>query len=217
MVEYKVVDNATGRHLGPGEVGEIVFRAPHIMNGYYKQQDETVEALNEEGWFRSGDAGYYDSAGSLYIVERLKDLIKCLDCQVTPVDIENLLKTHPLVLEAAVVGIDHPELGEAPTAFVVTEPSARGCISEEELVRLVAGDAGYYDSAGSLYIVERLKDLIKCLDCQVTPVDIENLLKTHPLVLEAAVVGIDHPELGEAPTAFVVTEPSAVGASARRS
>ncbi|KAL1473847.1 hypothetical protein MTO96_038425, partial [Rhipicephalus appendiculatus] len=79
------------------------------------------------------DAGYYDSSGNLYFVERIKDMIKCMDQQVAPAEIETILNQHPLVLEAAVVGIDHPELGEAPTAFVVVEPSARGRVSEEEL------------------------------------------------------------------------------------
>ncbi|KAH6924148.1 hypothetical protein HPB50_012812 [Hyalomma asiaticum] len=144
MVQFKIVDNATGLQLGPGEVGEMTFRAPHTMRGYYKQPEATAEVLDEERWLRSGDAGYYDSSGRLYIVERLKDMIKCLDQQVVPSEIEDLLVKHPLVQEAAVVGIDHPELGEAPTAFVVTKPSDRGCITEEELVRLVAEQTAFH-------------------------------------------------------------------------
>ncbi|KAL1481194.1 hypothetical protein MTO96_002422 [Rhipicephalus appendiculatus] len=138
MVEYKIIDNASGRQLGPYEVGEITFRAPYHMKGYYKRPDETAEVLDDERWLRSGDAGYYDSSGQLYLVERLKDMIKCLDQQLAPAEIETLLTQHPRVLEAAVVGIDNPEFGEAPTAFVVIEPSARGGVTEEELVRLVS-------------------------------------------------------------------------------
>ncbi|KAL1481190.1 hypothetical protein MTO96_002418 [Rhipicephalus appendiculatus] len=140
LVEYKIIDSATGRHLGPCEVGEITFRAPHLMRGYYKRPDETAQVLNEQRWFRSGDAGYYDHSGQLYVVERLKDMIKCLDQQVAPAEIETLLTQHPLVLEAAVVGINNPEFGEAPTAFVVIDPSAKGLVSEEELVQLVSVD-----------------------------------------------------------------------------
>ncbi|KAL3246640.1 hypothetical protein MRX96_057509, partial [Rhipicephalus microplus] len=121
----------------PGEVGEIIFRSPHVMRGYHNRPDATAQVLDEQGWCSSGDAGYYDSYGNLYIVERIKDMIKCMDQQVAPAEIETILNQHPLVREAAVVGIDHPELGEAPTAFVVVEPSARGQVSEEELVQLV--------------------------------------------------------------------------------
>ncbi|KAL1475215.1 hypothetical protein MTO96_037460, partial [Rhipicephalus appendiculatus] len=85
------------------------------------------------------DAGYYDSDGKLYIVERVKDMIKCLDQQVVPAEIEALLSRHPLVVDVAVVGVEHPDFGEAPTAFVVTESSAQGRI-EEELKRIVAGE-----------------------------------------------------------------------------
>ncbi|KAH7939176.1 hypothetical protein HPB52_008046 [Rhipicephalus sanguineus] len=137
--KHQIIDNASGRQLGPCEVGEITFRAPHLMRGYYKRQDETAQVLDDQRWLRSGDAGCYDRSGQLYIVERLKDMIKCLDEQVAPAEIETLLTQHPLVLEAAVVGIDHPEFGEAPTAFVVIEPSAKGLVSEDELVRLVSG------------------------------------------------------------------------------
>ncbi|KAH7939887.1 hypothetical protein HPB52_018833 [Rhipicephalus sanguineus] len=111
----------------------------NVMSGYYKQPDATAQVIDEEGWFRSGDAGYYDHSGQLHVVERLKDMIKCLDQQVAPAEIETLLTQHPLVSEAAVVGIDHPDLGEAPTAFVVVESTAKGRVSEEELVQLVAG------------------------------------------------------------------------------
>ncbi|KAH7946860.1 hypothetical protein HPB52_005212 [Rhipicephalus sanguineus] len=83
----------------------------------------------------AGDAGYRDESGKLHVVERLKDMIKCLDQQLAPAELESLLSQHPLVAEAAVVGIDHPDLGEAPTAFVV----AQGHVEAEELKRLVAG------------------------------------------------------------------------------
>ncbi|KAH6924140.1 hypothetical protein HPB50_012804 [Hyalomma asiaticum] len=104
-----------------------------------------------------GDAGYYDSSGNLYVVERIKDVIKCLDQQVAPAEIETLLSQHPLVLEAAVVGIDHPELGEAPTAFVVLDPSGKGRVSEQDLVRLVAEQISFHKNLhGGVIFVDRL-------------------------------------------------------------
>ncbi|XP_077486764.1 uncharacterized protein LOC144098086 [Amblyomma americanum] len=141
MVEYKIVDSEHGVALGPGDVGEITFRAPSLMRGYHNKPEATAEVIDQYGWFSSGDAGYYDSCGRLYVVERLKDMIKCLDQQVAPAEIESLLAQHPLVMEAAVVGIEHPDFGEAPTAFVVTAPSVQGCVTEEELKRLVAEQA----------------------------------------------------------------------------
>ncbi|XP_050026994.1 uncharacterized protein [Dermacentor andersoni] len=143
MVEYKVVDSYTGKPLGPGETGEIVFRSPHLMRGYHNRPDATAEVIDEHRWFRSGDAGYYDNDGNLYVVERVKDMIKCLDQQVAPAEIEALLSRHPLVLDSAVVGIEHPDFGEAPTAFVVAEPSGKGRI-EEELRQLVSEQAAFH-------------------------------------------------------------------------
>ncbi|XP_037525362.1 uncharacterized protein LOC119402284 [Rhipicephalus sanguineus] len=157
MVECKIVDNASGRQLGPCEVGEITFRGPHVMRGYYKRPEATSQVLNEQQWFRSGDAGYYDRSGQLHVVERLKDMIKCMDQQVAPAEIESLLTQHPLVLEAAVVGIDHLELGEAPTAFVVIKPSARGRVSEEELVRLVSDQTAFHKNLhGGVIFVDQI-------------------------------------------------------------
>ncbi|KAH6923912.1 hypothetical protein HPB50_009423 [Hyalomma asiaticum] len=157
MVEYKIIDNASGRQLGPGEVGEITLRAPNIMRRYHNRPDDTVEVLNDQGWFRSGDAGYYDSCGNLYVVERIKDVIKCLDQQVAPAEIETLLSQHPLVVEAAVVGIDHPEFGEAPTAFVVLDPSGKGRVSEQDLVRLVADQVSFHKNLhGGVIFVDRI-------------------------------------------------------------
>lgn len=136
-VQYKIVDRVTGLPLGAGEVGEITFRGPHLMRGYHNKPEATAEVLDEDGWFRSGDAGYRDDTGKLHVVERLKDMIKCLDQQLAPAELEALLSQHPLVAEAAVVGIDHPDLGEAPTAFVVVE----GRVEAEELKQLVAEQA----------------------------------------------------------------------------
>nr|XP_050047487.2 luciferin 4-monooxygenase-like [Dermacentor andersoni] len=157
MVEYKIVDIVTGGQLGPGEVGEIYFRAPQVMRGYYNRPEATAQVLDPQRWFRSGDAGYYDGSGKLYVVERLKDMIKCLDQQVAPAEIETILMKHPLVLEAAVVGINHPDLGEAPTAFVVIDPSTRGRIDSEDLVRLVAEQTAFHKNLhGGVFFVNQI-------------------------------------------------------------
>ncbi|XP_054922320.1 uncharacterized protein [Dermacentor andersoni] len=149
----KIVDHVTGLPLGAGEVGEITFRGPHLMRRYHNKPEATAEVLDEDGWFRSGDAGYRDDTGKLHVVERLKDMIKCLDQQLAPAELEALLSQHPLVAEAAVVGIHHPDLGEAPTAFVVAE----GRVEEEELKQLVAEQAARHKHLhGGVVFVDHL-------------------------------------------------------------
>ncbi|KAL1481188.1 hypothetical protein MTO96_002416 [Rhipicephalus appendiculatus] len=147
-----------------------VFQLESLRNGYGLTETIGIYLYNNGECHRisqrrspaadggiQGDAGFYDLSGQLHVVERLKDMIKCLDQQVAPAEIETLLTQHPLVLEAAVVGIDHPELGEAPTAFVVIEPTARGTVSEEELVRLVSDQAAYHKNLhGGVIFVDQI-------------------------------------------------------------
>ncbi|KAH7997465.1 hypothetical protein HPB51_026408 [Rhipicephalus microplus] len=92
-----------------------------MVRGYYKRPRESAELFDEEGWCKSGDAGYYDEDGRLYISERLKQMIKCMDNQVVPSELEELLlRMHPTqIAEVSVVGLKHSEYGEAPAAAVV--------------------------------------------------------------------------------------------------
>nr|XP_054926658.1 uncharacterized protein LOC126531930 [Dermacentor andersoni] len=121
MVEIKVVDPVTRMKLGPNETGEICFRIPTVMRGYYKRPEETAEFFEEDGWCKSGDAGYYDEEGRFHFVQRMKELIKCMDNQVVPAELEQLLlQEHSAdIAEVAVVGIPHAQYGEAPVAAVV--------------------------------------------------------------------------------------------------
>jgi acyl-CoA synthetase (AMP-forming)/AMP-acid ligase II len=115
--EVRIFDDED-RELPPGEVGEIVLRGQNIMKGYWGKPRETTEALRS-GWYHTGDLGYIDADGYIYIVDRKKDLIISGGFNVYPKEIENVLDTHPAVLESAVVGIPHPRWGETPLAFVV--------------------------------------------------------------------------------------------------
>ncbi|XP_064487625.1 luciferin 4-monooxygenase-like [Ornithodoros turicata] len=126
MVQVKIVDVVTKKTLGPGKKGELVAKMPNIMKGYYKKPEATAEVLVDDGWLRTGDYAYYDENGRFCIVDRLKEMIKCLDQQVCPAEIEELLLSHPAVDQATVVGIPNPQYGEAPTAFVVLKPSVQG-------------------------------------------------------------------------------------------
>jgi acyl-CoA synthetase (AMP-forming)/AMP-acid ligase II len=116
--ECKVVDEAANE-TDANQVGEIYVRGPQIMKGYLNRSDETKEAIDEEGWLRTGDIGYADPDGNFYIVDRVKELIKYKGYQVAPAEIEALLLSHPAVRDAAVIPSPDPEAGEVPKAYVV--------------------------------------------------------------------------------------------------
>ena len=120
--EIRVVGEA-GSDLPAGEVGEIVGRSPLLMTGYYKRPDLTAGAIRD-GWMFTGDMGYLDADGFLYLVDRKKDLIISGGVNVYPKDIEEVVVTHPDVLEAAVFGIPHDKWGEAPLGAVVLRQGA---------------------------------------------------------------------------------------------
>ncbi|XP_077495363.1 uncharacterized protein LOC144106427 [Amblyomma americanum] len=130
-VSVKVVHIETGEKLGPGECGEICIKGPTCFKGYLDNPEATAAVFDEEGFVKSGDTGYYSPRGDLYVLDRIKDLIKCMDQQVAPAELEELLHDHPDVSQAAVAGVPHPDYGEVPLAFVVlnrrpaTETEAR--------------------------------------------------------------------------------------------
>ncbi len=127
--QMRIVDDQ-GRDLPPGQVGEIVGRGPMLMAGYYKRPDLTAQAIRE-GWLYSGDLGYVDEDGFLYLVDRKKDMIISGGVNVYPRDIEEVIVQHPLVREAAVFGIPDDKWGEAPLAAVVLRENAS--VGAEEL------------------------------------------------------------------------------------
>ncbi len=115
--EIMVVDEA-GRALPPGEVGEIVIRGPMVMRGYWRQPD-TTQAAFRDGWLRSGDGGRMEADGYLFIVDRLKDMIISGGENVYSGEVEAVLRSHPAVSEAAVIGVPDPQWGEAVHAVIV--------------------------------------------------------------------------------------------------
>jgi acyl-CoA synthetase (AMP-forming)/AMP-acid ligase II len=104
--------------LPPGEVGEICGRGPILTPGYYKRSDLTTEAIRN-GWLHSGDMGYVDEDGFLYLVDRKKDMIISGGVNVYPRDIEEIAAQHPSVREVAVFGVPHDKWGETPLAAVI--------------------------------------------------------------------------------------------------
>ena len=124
-VEARVVDVTTLRDLGPGETGEIWVRGPNIMQGYWKQPAATTNMLVSDGWMRTGDIGYLDSDGCVYLLDRLKELIKYNAQQVAPAELEDIILSHPAVLDGAVIGAPNDASGEIPMAFVVRKEGAQ--------------------------------------------------------------------------------------------
>ncbi len=116
-VEAKAVAD-DGAELDPGQVGEILVRGHNVMKGYWGRPQETARAITEDGWFRTGDLGYVDLDGYLYISGRKKDLIIRGGYNVYPREVEEVLLEHPDVAEAAVLGIPHATLGEEVAAAV---------------------------------------------------------------------------------------------------
>jgi len=120
-----------GSECAPGEVGEICGRAPIMMPGYYKRPDLTAQTI-VDGWLHSGDAGYLDEDGYLFLADRIKDMIISGGINVYPRDIEEVIVGHPAVREVAVFGVPDPRWGEVPVAAVVRAPGAT--IAADELV-----------------------------------------------------------------------------------
>lgn len=113
-----------GSDCAPGEIGEICGKSPMLMAGYYKRPDLTAKAL-VDGWLHTGDAGYVDDEGFLFLVDRIKDMIITGGVNVYPKDIEEVVIQHPAVVEASVFGVDDPKWGETPVAAVVLNPGQR--------------------------------------------------------------------------------------------
>jgi acyl-CoA synthetase (AMP-forming)/AMP-acid ligase II len=126
--EVKIVDDE-GRGLPAGEVGEIVGRSPMAMAGYYKRPDLTAETV-KDGWIHSGDLGYMDEEGYLYLVDRKKDMIISGGINVYPRDIEEVVIQHPAVREVAVLGVPSDKWGETPLAAVILMEGAEATAGE---------------------------------------------------------------------------------------
>jgi long-chain acyl-CoA synthetase len=128
-VDLRLVDVETGtREVAPGEQGELLLNAPQLMQGYWDRPDETAEAIRRDDdgvvWLHTGDIGFMDAEGYLFLTDRKKELIKVSGFQVWPREIEEVLAMHPAVLEAGVAPVVHGVKGELPKAWVVLRAGA---------------------------------------------------------------------------------------------
>ena len=159
--EHKLVDPESGEVIDvpptPGELsapGELWVRGPQVMGGYLNAPDATAEVLPGDGWLRTGDLARQGSHGEVYVVDRLKELIKYKGYQVPPAELEALLLTHPGVADAAVVGWVDADGVEVPKAFVVRQGAGA---DDRDGAGARAGDA---DSAAEdivAYVAERVE------------------------------------------------------------
>ena len=123
-VELRIVDTATAEVLPAGAVGEVMTRSDQNMLGYWNRPDETAGVLTDDGWFRTGDAGWLSEDGYLFLHDRIKDMIVSGGENVYPAEVENALLAHPMVADAAVIGVPHDKWGETVKAVVVTIPGS---------------------------------------------------------------------------------------------
>jgi long-chain acyl-CoA synthetase len=152
--EQKIVDVETGiKELPPGEVGEVIIRGPQVMVGYWKRPEDTAESLRG-GWFYTGDLGKIDKDGYLYIVDRKKEIIKCLGFTIGPADLEAVLLQHSCVADCAVIGKPDTVAGEIPKAFVALRSGAK--VTEEELIKFVAEKVAGYKKIREVEFVDAI-------------------------------------------------------------
>ncbi|XP_010250798.1 PREDICTED: 4-coumarate--CoA ligase-like 9 [Nelumbo nucifera] len=140
--EAKIVDPQTGIALPPYMQGELWIRGPTIMKGYIGDNKATAATVDPDGWLRTGDLCYIDNNGFLYIVDRLKELIKYKAYQVPPAELEHLLQSHPDILDAAVVPFPDEEAGQVPMAYVVRQPLST--IDESQIIDFVSKQVAPY-------------------------------------------------------------------------
>lgn len=150
--EVKVMDPLSGAELNTGDQGEIWVRGPQVMKGYLKNPEATAGMLEPDGWLRTGDIGSVDADGYLYVVDRVKELIKYKSYQVAPAELEGLLLTHPAIADAAVIPVPDPEVGDIPKAFVVL----KGAATPEEIQGFINGQVAPYKKIRLLEVVDQI-------------------------------------------------------------
>jgi acyl-CoA synthetase (AMP-forming)/AMP-acid ligase II len=138
--ECKIVDYTTSVELDANHEGEIWVRGPQVMKGYAGNHEATAEMINSEAWLRTGDIGYCDATGQLFVVDRLKELIKTNGRQVAPAELEAVLLSHASVADAAVIPTPDEKAGEVPKAFVVLKGEA----SAEDIMEFIAARVAPY-------------------------------------------------------------------------
>ncbi|AGS70255.1 4-coumarate--CoA ligase family protein [Streptomyces collinus] len=141
------------KDLPAGEPGEILIRGPQVMKGYLGRPDATADMIDPDGWLHTGDVGRVDEDGWLFVVDRVKELIKYKGFQVAPAELEALLLTHPGIADAAVIGAHDDDGNEIPHAFVVRQPTADG-LTGDDVTAYVAERVAPYKRVRAVTFIE---------------------------------------------------------------
>ena len=149
----RIVSPETGADLPPGEEGELWIKGPQVMIGYLNNEQATKDTLTSDGWLKTGDMAIIDADGYMFVVDRLKELIKYKGFQVAPAELEATLVAHPKIQDAAVIGQHDEEAGEIPVAFVVCQDPAP---SQEEIQAYVGSQLSHYKQLHRVTFVETI-------------------------------------------------------------
>jgi len=150
--QARVVDPETLIDTARGSSGELWFRGPQAFTGYLNDPDAAATSSMVDGWVRTGDIGYLDADGYLFITDRIKELIRVKGFQVAPAELETLLLTHPAVIDVGVIGRPDERAGEVPVAYVV----GRGTVDPEEIKMWVARRVLEYKRLGDVVPLESI-------------------------------------------------------------
>ena len=151
--ECRIVD-LEGNDLGIDEDGELWVRGPQVMKGYLNNDEATAATIDADGFLHTGDVAHFDSDGHVYIVDRIKELIKYKGFQVPPAELEALIITHPAVADVAVIGIPDVEAGELPKAFVALKPGAEA--TAEEIMEFVKIQVATYKQIRMVEFIDEI-------------------------------------------------------------
>ncbi|XP_051122996.1 4-coumarate--CoA ligase 2-like [Andrographis paniculata] len=156
--ELKVVEPESGQSLPRNYTGEICIRGPQIMKGYLNDAEATARTIDVDGWLHTGDIGYVDDDDDVFIVDRVKELIKFKGFQVPPAELEALLVNHPGIADAAVVPQKDEAAGEVPVAFVVRAPSSSSAaeVTEEGVKEFISKQVVFYKRLHKVYFVHAI-------------------------------------------------------------
>lgn len=153
-LEAMVVDPLTNQAVAPTHQGELWLRGPTIMRAYVGNPKATAETIDKDGWLHTGDLVYFDNDGYLYIVDRLKELIKYKANQVAPAELESLLLSHPAVLDCAVIPFPDDDAGEIPMAYIVKKPES--VITGGEIMQFVAKQVAPYKKVRKVAFIDSI-------------------------------------------------------------
>lgn len=152
--QMKIVDPDSGISLGRNQKGEICVKGDQIMKGYLNNEKATEEIMDKDGWLHTGDIGYIDEDDEVFIVDRLKELIKYKGFQVAPAELEAMLINHPNISDAAVVSIKDEVAGELPVAFIVRANGST--VSEDDIKQYIKKQVVFYKKIHHVFFVDAI-------------------------------------------------------------